>query len=230
MKILFAEDTQDLNRAVCAVLEHEGYQVDPVFDGEQALEQLVRDSYDCIILDIMMPNTDGLEALRQLRQRNIVTPVLMLTARAEIEDRVNGLDAGADDYLTKPFAMKELLARVRALTRRSSEYSTDDLDFADISLHAGRLELCCENTVRLSIKEFELLRTLIMNAERDLTTAYLLDHVWGDEPDAISDTVWLYVSYLRGKLRAVSSNVAILGEKDGSYMLVTAPGPQETKQ
>ncbi len=219
MKLLFAEDTKDLSRAVCAVLTHEGYDVDPVFDGAQALEHLALDSYDCIILDIMMPNTDGLEALRVLRSRNILTPVLMLTAKAEVDDRVNGLDAGADDYLTKPFAMKELLARVRALTRRKNDYSGNDLHYHDVSLHAGTLELSCENSVRLSIKEFELLQTLIMNAGRSLPTEYLLSHVWADEPAAVSDTVWLYISYLNGKLRAVSSAVTIIGERGGAFTL-----------
>ena len=219
MKLLFAEDTKDLNRAVCAVLVHEGYDVDPVFDGAQALDHLSRDSYDCIILDVMMPGTDGLEALRQLRSRNILTPVLMLTAKAGIDDRVEGLDAGADDYLTKPFAMKELLARVRALTRRKSAYSGSDLGFCDFTLHAGTLELRSENAVRLSIKEFDLLQTLVMNAGKDLDTRYLLNHVWEDEPDAQDDTVWLYISYLKGKLQAVSSNVTILGERGGAFRL-----------
>ena len=219
MKLLFAEDTKDLNRAVCAVLVHEGYDVDPVYDGAQVLDHLSRDSYDCIILDVMMPGTDGLEALRQLRSRNILTPVLMLTAKAGIDDRVEGLDAGADDYLTKPFAMKELLARVRALTRRKSAYSGSDLGFCDFTLHAGTLELRSENAVRLSIKEFDLLQTLVMNAGKDLDTRYLLNHVWEDEPDAQDDTVWLYISYLKGKLQAVSSNVTILGERGGAFRL-----------
>ncbi len=222
MKLLFAEDTQDLNRAVCAVLTHEGYDVDPVYDGAEALEHLSRDSYDCIILDIMMPNTDGLEALRQLRSHNILTPVLMLTAKAEVDDRVDGLDAGADDYLTKPFAMKELLARVRALTRRKTAYSGNDLSYSDISLHVGTLELSCENTVRLSIKEFELLQTLVMNAGISLHTDYLLDHVWADEANAVSDTVWLYISYLKSKLRSVNSDVTITGERGGAFMLCSA--------
>ena len=223
MKLLLAEDTHDLNRAVTAVLNHEGYDVDQVFDGEEALEHLQKDSYDCIILDIMMPKADGLEVLTRLRSQNIITPVLLLTAKAEIDDRVTGLDAGADDYLTKPFAMKELLARVRSLTRRRTRYSAENLSFEDISLDAGSFELTGENTIRLSIKEFELLQTLMTNTRHELTTEYLLEHVWGAEPDAVSDTLWLYVSYLNGKLRAVASKVRISGERGGSFILSRNP-------
>ena len=137
MKILLAEDTKDLNRVLSAVLEHEGYSVDSAFDGVEALEYISRDSYDCLIFDIMMPRKDGIEALKEVREKKILTPVLMLTAKAEVDDRVAGLDAGADDYLTKPFAMKELLARVRALTRRKNEYEKNDLSFKDVSLKAS---------------------------------------------------------------------------------------------
>lgn len=219
MKILFAEDTADLNRAVCAVLTHEGYDVDPVYDGEQALERIRSDGYDAIVLDIMMPKKDGLSVLQELRDSNVVTPVLLLTAKAEVDDRVTGLDAGADDYLTKPFAMKELLARIRAMTRRRTQYNGGDLEYADLRLRETNLELSCENAVRLSIKEFELLRTLIMNAGHPLDTEYLLDHVWSDEAEATGDTVWLYISYLNRKLSAVASTATILGERGGSYHL-----------
>ena len=222
MKVLFAEDTADLNRAVCAVLEHEGYAVDPVFDGEAALEKIRSDGYDAIVLDIMMPKLDGLQVLKELRDSNIVTPVLLLTAKSEVDDRVNGLDAGADDYLTKPFAMKELLARIRAMTRRRTQYNGGDLTFADMLLRETSFELSCENTVRLSIKEFELMRTLIMNVGHALATEYLLEHVWSDEPEAASDTVWLYVSYLNRKLESVASCARISGERGQSFRLEEA--------
>lgn len=219
MKILFAEDTRDLNRAVCAVLTHQGYDVDPVYDGEEAMEHIQKNGYDVIVLDIMMPGKDGIQVLQEMRGNNVVTPVLLLTAKAEVEDRVTGLDAGADDYLTKPFDMKELLARIRALTRRQTKYNTGDLQYADMLLKEANFELSCENAVRLSAKEFELLRTLIMNAGHPLDTEYLLTHVWADEPDAVSDTVWLYVSYLNRKLEAVSAHARIEGEQGGSYSL-----------
>ena len=134
-------------------------------------------------------------------------------------DRIAGLDAGADDYLTKPFAMKELLARVRSMTRRRTEYSARELTYEDIVLNAESFELSAKNSVRLSIKEFELMQALILNAGRDLDTKYLLDHVWSSEPDAQPDTVWLYISYLRGKLRSIDSRIIIVGLKNGSYRL-----------
>ena len=220
MKLLLAEDTHDLSHAVCAVLSHEGYDVDPAYDGEEAMELIRRNGYDAIVLDIMMPKKDGLEVLKELRESNIVTPVLLLTAKGTVDDRVAGLDAGADDYLPKPFAMKELLARIRAMTRRRNVYSGEDIRFADLRLATSTLELSAENSVRLSIKEFELLRTLIANADKELDTEYLLTHVWEDAPEAVSDTVWLYISYLNRKLMAVASKLKIQGEQGESYQLV----------
>ncbi len=219
MKILLAEDTKDLNRALTAVLTHEKYDVTSVFDGLEASEHIETDSYDCIILDIMMPKKDGIEVLTELRKKNIITPVLMLTAKAEIEDRVTGLDAGADDYLTKPFAIKELLARVRALTRRKAQYSTEDLKYNDLLLKSASFELGSENTVRLSVKEFELMQTFIINANRYLDTNYLLEHVWNNDTDAKPETVWLYVSYLKRKLKAIASSANIEGNSSEGFCL-----------
>ncbi len=220
MKILLAEDTRDMNHVLTIALEHEGYDVDSAYDGEEALEFVKKSGYDAMILDIMMPKKDGIEVLKELREENIVTPVLLLTAKAEVDDRVAGLDAGADDYLTKPFAMKELLARVRAMTRRKKEYAARKLRFGDFSLDDENFELACENSVRLSVKEFELLQALILNQNHEVSTNYLLEHVWEGAEDAGSDTVWLYISYLRGKLSSVASNVRIEGERGGSFRLV----------
>ncbi len=219
MKLLLAEDTKDLNHALTVVLTHENYDVDSVFDGQEALDHIAKDSYDAMILDIMMPKKDGIEVLKEVRKNNIVTPVLLLTAKAEVDDRVTGLDAGADDYLPKPFAMKELLARIRAMVRRRTSYNEQTLNYGDISLNAEVLELDCKNSVRLSIKEFELLQQLILHAEHPLSTEYLLSHVWAAEPDAQEDTVWLYISYLKRKLQAVLSDIQISGEKGGSFVL-----------
>ncbi|NLC74967.1 MAG: response regulator transcription factor [Clostridiales bacterium] len=221
MKILLAEDTRDLNRVETVALEHEGFDVDSVFDGEEALDKMSENGYDAIVLDIMMPKKDGLEVLREMRARNIVTPTLMLTAKTEIDDRVAGLDAGADDYLTKPFAMKEFLARVRAMTRRKTVYAARKLKFGDFSLDSENFELACENSMRLSVKEFELLQTLVLNSDHDVDTDYLLEHVWEGVDNADGETVWLYISYLRGKLKSIASNVLIEGERDGNYRLVT---------
>ena len=208
-RLLLAEDTRDLNRALSMVLEHEGYEVVSVFDGEEALLHLREEGFDGVILDIMMPKKNGLEVLRELRSSGVYTPVLLLTAKAEVDDRVVGLDAGADDYLTKPFAMKELLARVRSMTRRRGEYSGDHLSFADVSLDGETFELSAGNAVRLSVKEFELMQALIMNVDHDLTSEYLLGHVWHGEEEADDDTVTLYVSYLSGKLKWVGSCVSV---------------------
>lgn len=220
MKLLLAEDTRDLNRTVTMVLEHENYEVDSAFDGEEALAFIEKDSYDGIILDIMMPKKDGLEVLSEIRKRHILTPVLLLTAKAEVDDRVAGLDAGADDYLAKPFAIKELLARVRSMIRRRDDYSERQMHFGDIYLNAEDFALTAGNSIRLSIKEFELMQTLMANTDKELTTEYLLGHVWGSEPDAMEDTVWLYISYLKGKLQAVGSEVTITGDKGGGFRLV----------
>ena len=219
MKILLAEDTQDLNRAVTALLQHEQYEVESVFDGEEALERIMRSDYDGAVLDIMMPKKDGLEVLKEMRNRHILTPVLMLTAKAEVDDRVAGLDAGADDYLTKPFAMKELLARIRSMTRRTGEYGTAELRYADITLDPKECVLSSHNTVSLSQTESELMQVLLANKDTELSTEYILSHVWRGEENAHADTVWLYISYLKGKLRSVGSEVTISGERGGSFIL-----------
>lgn len=220
MKLLLAEDTQDLNHALVTVLRYQKYDVDPAYDGEEAMNLIEKNGYDGIILDIMMPKKTGLEVLKEMRARNITTPVLLLTAKSEVDDRVQGLDAGADDYLTKPFAMKELLARVRSLVRRGREYNSKEFHFGDLVLKSESLELTSENTVRLSMKEFELMQQLMLNEGKELSTEYLLEHIWGEEPDAGPDTVWLYINFLRGKLASVSSSATITGESGGSFALV----------
>ena len=220
MKILVAEDTRDLNRALEVILEQSGYEVTCVFDGREALDRALSQSFDGIILDIMMPKMDGLEALREMRGRGIVAPVLLLTAKAEVDDRVVGLDAGADDYLPKPFAMKELLARVRALCKRRSGYSDVDLSFGDIRLRADTFELACENTVRLSVKELELMQLLIRNADHPLASEFVLGRIWEDDRSATGETLALYVSYLRAKLKAVASTLAVMVNDEGGMRLV----------
>lgn len=220
MKLLLAEDTQDLNRAITAILQHEGYEVDSVFDGNAALEKITGNGYDGIILDIMMPGKDGLEVLTETRRRHILSPVLLLTAKAEIDDRVAGLDAGADDYLPKPFAMKELLARVRSMIRRNADYGTAQLSFEDIVLDPSTLSLTARNGVRLSMKEFELMQALLANTDLELSTETLLERVWKGEPGAQEDTVWLYVSYLKGKLFSIGSCLSISGTSGGSFRLI----------
>lgn len=222
MKILLAEDTKDLNKNVTKLLETQEYDVDNVFDGEEALEHLKKDSYDCIILDIMMPKVDGITVLKELRSRNIITPVLLLTAKAEVDDRVEGLDAGADDYLPKPFAMKELLARIRALTRRPPLFTTDNVELFDIVLDTGSTSLTCNSTVRLSNKELDLMLHIMMNPDIALSTDYLIEHIWKNEENANNDTVYLYISYLKRKLQMIGSTATITGEKGGEFKIVSA--------
>ena len=221
MKLLLAEDTQDLNRAVTALLKHEQYEVDSVFDGEEALNKIMESDYDGVVLDIMMPKKDGLEVLKEMRMRHILTPVLLLTAKAEVDDRVLGLDAGADDYLTKPFAMKELLARIRSMTRRSAEYSGSgsELKFEDITINPKDCVMTAHNSVSLSKTEFDLMQILLANIENELSTEYILSHIWKNEENAHTDTVWLYITYLKGKLRSVGSEVTISGVRGGSFRL-----------
>ena len=219
MRLLLAEDTRDLSRAETVILQHEGYEVDAVYDGEEALEALNGRFYDGIILDIMMPKKDGLEVLKDIRSRGINTPVLLLTAKAEVDDRVTGLDMGADDYLTKPFSMKELLARVRTMLRHHADYNVRELTVADVTLHSDGLEMVCQNAIRLSIREFELMEILMRNPDKELSTEFLISKVWATEPGADADTVWLYISYLRRKLVSISSRVEIAGEHRGSFRL-----------
>ncbi len=219
MKILLAEDTLELNRNIAFLLNHEGYETERAFDGAEALEYLKKESYDCIVLDIMMPKVDGLTVLKELRRRHILTPVLMLTAKAEIDDRVSGLDCGADDYLPKPFASKELLARIRSLIRRQPLFAEEDLRMGDIMLNTGNFSLSSVSTVQLSLKEFGVMRLLMSNEDIELSTEYLLEHVWKNDPNAGEDTVWLYISYLRRKLLMINSAVTIAGQKGGSFRL-----------
>ena len=220
MKILIAEDTTDLNRVVTAMLQHSGYDVDSVFDGEAALEHVDRSGYDAVILDIMMPKMDGITVLTNMRSRGIHIPVLLLTAKSEIDDRVAGLDAGADDYLPKPFAMKELLARINAMTRRRTRYAGTVIEYANFTLNTETLELSAENAVRLSMKECELLHLFMLHPGKPLDTAYILEHIWPADGAADDDTVHLYVRYLKRKLGGIAALADIAGERGGAYTLL----------
>lgn len=220
IKLMLAEDERELSRALSAVMTHEGYEVDAAYDGEEASKKIETNVYDLIILDIMMPKKDGISVLRELRAIGNVTPVLMLTAKSEIENRVDGLDAGADDYLTKPFAMKELLARVRSLVRRKEEYSPNTLKFGNMIFDSRTLEISSQNSIRLANKEAELLEYLIINAGKSLTTESIFSHVWNNDETADRDIVWVYISFLRKKLLSINANSSILGEKDGNFTLV----------
>ena len=220
MRILIAEDEKELARAEATILKLNGYDVDVAQDGAEAVDRVKSANYDVIVLDVMMPRVDGIEALRQIRGMGVTTPVIMLTAKAEVDDRVTGLDAGADDYLTKPFAMKELLARIRSQARRATSFTPTQLNFAGLTLDVSEQQISSENTMRLSARETKLLELLMLNPGKELPTQMIFEHVWADDPQATSELVYVYVSYRRSKLAAVSGSVAIAGERGGSYRLV----------
>ena len=206
MKILLAEDTADLNKVICAVLNHEGYDVDPAFDGEEAMERINTEGYDCLILDIIMPKKDGIEVLREVREKNILTPVIMLTAKDDEFDKVLGLELGADDYVTKPYSSRELLARIKAVLRRRGQDSADAEE--DTTLTAGSIMMDVERhvvevhgqEVALPLKEFELLEMLLRNVDRVLTRGQLIDRVWGANYVGDTKTLDVHVKRLRAKI------------------------------
>lgn len=220
MRLLLAEDERELSAALVAILRHNRYEVDAVYDGEDALAYGESGQYDGVVLDIMMPKMDGLQVLARLREQGVSTPVLLLTARAEIEDRIAGLDGGADDYLSKPFAMGELLARIRAMTRRREVYAPNTLTFGELSLDRERFEVRCGGRAqRLANKEFQMLEMLLQNPGRYLSTEQLMEHVWGFDAEAEVNVVWVTLSGLRKKLAALESRVQIQAARGIGYRL-----------
>lgn len=221
MKILLAEDERQLAHVLTIAMQKSGYEVDAVENGQAAVEHAQNNAYDAMILDIMMPIKTGLEALKEIRADGDRTYVMMLTAMSEVDDRVNGLDAGADDYLTKPFSLKELLARLRSLDRRNGDYDLDNLSFGDLTLNNNEQSLESRNSISLSGKETRMLQYLILNAGKELSVADLLNHTWDDDDEkADQEDVWINISYLRQKLQSVGSSVQIKGEKSGPFTLV----------
>lgn len=220
MRLLLAEDEKDLSKALCAVLKHNNYSVDPVFNGQDALDYGLCENYDAIILDIMMPKKNGLEVLSELRQQGIDTPVIILTAKSETEDKILGLDTGADDYLTKPFSMGELLARIRALTRRKSEFSPNLLTAGNLSLNRETFEMSVgESSLRLGNKEFQMIELLMNSPGRLISTEQFMEKIWGYETEAEINVVWVYISYLRKKLATLGANVEIKAVRGVGYTL-----------
>ena len=220
MKLLLAEDEPAMSEAVKDILEYHRYQVDAVFDGKEALDYIHAGNYDGIIMDIMMPRMTGLEVLGQIRKEGYRTPVLLLTAKSQIEDRIEGLDAGADDYLPKPFAMGELLARIRAMLRRREEYQPDVREFGDLVLDSGSSELRCgERKVVLPKVEYQMMEVLMLNRGIYLSSEDLLEKVWGYDTDADVGAVWVYISYLRKRIAAVGSAVKITAKRNIGYTL-----------
>ncbi len=220
MKLLYAEDEISMSEAVVDILTYHKYNVDAVYDGADALAYAETEQYDGIILDIMMPKLSGLEVLQQLRKKGNNTSILLLTAKVEIEDRIQGLDMGADDYLPKPFAMGELLARVRAMLRRKENFTPDILKVGNLTLNMQSYELSCNGQSFVLPKlEYQLIELLMLNKGIYLSTEDLLTKVWGYDTDAELGTVWVYISYLRKRLAALSANVAIRAKRNVGYTL-----------
>lgn len=220
MRLLLAEDEKELSRALVAILKHNHYSVDAVYDGEEALEYLEDENYDGVILDVMMPKMDGITVLNQLRQKGNSVPVLMLTAKSEIDDRVLGLDSGADDYLSKPFDTKELLARIRSVTRRKREATSSVLQIGNISLNCANFELSSpKGSIRLSNKEFQMLELMIANPGQLISTERFMERIWGYDSDAEINVVWVYISYLRKKLAQLEANIYIKATRNQGYSL-----------
>ena len=220
MKLLYAEDEISMSEAVVDILTYHHYTVDPVYDGQEALAYARIEQYDGIILDVMMPKINGLDVLRQLRSEGCKTPTLLLTAKAEVEDRIQGLDLGADDYLPKPFHMGELLARVRAMLRRREEFTPDILRCGDISLNLQNCELSGNGqSFTLPKLEFKMMELLLLNQGIYLSSEDLLVKVWGYDTNAELGIVWVYISYLRKRLTALNANVEIRAKRNTGYML-----------
>lgn len=220
MRILLVEDEVPLSQAISEILKKNGFPTDAAYDGRAGLEYAMSGVYDLVILDIMMPKMNGIEVLKALRAAKNAVPVLMLTARDEVEDKVNGLDSGADDYMTKPFATDELLARIRALTRRRGDVVDEDLTFGDLTLRTKHYELVSgENTVKVSQKEYQILETLFYNPEQILTKERLIEKIWGGDSEAEYNNVEVYISFLRKKMQFLGTKVEIKTIRGAGYLL-----------
>ena len=223
MRILLAEDERSMSRALCAILEKNNYSVDAVYDGEAALRYLRTGDYDAAVLDVMMPQMDGIEVLKAIRRDGSLIPVIMLTAKSQIEDKIEGLDSGANDYLTKPFDSQELLARIRAMTRVSTVQADSVLRFGNITLDRTSCELKGPaGQVKLSGKEYQMLELLMLNPGMPISGDRLFDKIWGLDSDSEVSVVWTFLSYLRKKLEKTGADVKIKASRNIGYTLEKA--------
>lgn len=221
MKILLAEDEVGLSKAYAQVLIMQGYEVEQAYDGKAALESANSGTYDLMIFDVMMPKMSGFEVLKALREAGNTTYVIMLTAMSELDDKIEGLELGADEYLTKPIPLKELVARIRSLERRiDTSYNENVLTFGSVKLNVSQQELSAKNSIILAGKETKLMEVLMLNKNKKLSTEYIYNHVWSKDDDSDAGYVWIYISYLKQKLKAINANVDILGEEDREFELV----------
>ena len=220
MRLLLAEDEAALSKALTAILERNNYSVDSVCDGQAALEYLESDNYDGVILDIMMPKIDGITVLRKLRQKGSLVPVLLLTAKSEVDDKVLGLDAGANDYLTKPFHSRELLARIRAKTRTQTAHPDSLLQMGNVVLNRASFELSTPSgSYRLANKEFQMMEMLMSNPKNLISSERFMEKIWGYDSEAEINVVWVYISYLRKKLTALHADIQIKATRNAGYSL-----------
>lgn len=220
MKILIAEDDASLRRALVSILQKNNYTVEAVDNGGDAFEYLCSGLYDAAVLDIMMPVMDGVSVLVQARKEQIATPVLLLTAKSEIDDKITGLDAGANDYLTKPFDMRELLARIRVLTRKSGVQQNNIITFGNTSLNTQSFELSAPNgSYKLANKEYQTMLLFMRNPRVVISSSRVLENIWDPDSRAEDNTVWTYISYLRRKLEAIGSDVQIQTMRGAGYIL-----------
>lgn len=221
MRILLAEDEVSLSKALKVILERNNYSVDQVYDGEEALSFLSADNYDCLILDLMMPKVDGITVLKTMRKEGNMLPVIILTAKSEVDDKVLGLDSGANDYLTKPFNSRELLARIRAITRSKENNEGDSiLKMGNTVLMRDTFILKTDSgEIRLQSKEFQILELLMQNKNKLISTERLMEKIWGFDSEAEINVVWVYISNLRKKLASLDSNVEIKATRNAGYTL-----------
>lgn len=220
MRFLIAEDEETIARALKVMLEKNKFSADVVHNGLEALDYLTATAYDAIVLDIMMPGMDGISVLKTARSRGITTPALFLTAKAEVADRVAGLDAGADDYLPKPFAATEFLARVRALVRRSNSYAPSSLRLGNIMLDCGEYTLSSPmGTLRLGNKEFQLMELFLRHPRQVFSSEHLMEKIWGLDAETGIDVVWTYIGFLRRKLKQLEATVELKTIRGAGYAL-----------
>ncbi|GLC82839.1 response regulator transcription factor [Lacrimispora brassicae] len=220
MKVLIVEDEVRLADALGQIMKEQHYQADIVYNGTDGLACGLSGEYDVIVLDVMLPGENGFQVVKKLRESHIQTPVLLLTARDDIQDKVAGLDRGADDYMTKPFIPEELLARIRALSRRQGEVIVEEMKFGDLTLNLSANDLCSGlKSIHLGYKEFEILKILMSNSGRIVSKETLISRVWGSDSDAEDNNVEAYISFLRKKLKFVGSRVEISTVRKVGYRL-----------
>lgn len=220
MRILLAEDEKSMSKALVAILTKNNYSVDAVYDGEEALSYILTGDYDCAILDVMMPKMNGFEVLKEVRAKQMTLPVMMLTAKSQIDDKVEGLDLGANDYLTKPFESRELLARLRAITRAITPVADNTLKYGNVTLNRANFELSTDTgSVKLAAKEFQMMEYLMANPGVLISTEKFMDKVWGLDFDGDINIVWTNLSYLRKKLTQIGANVKIKATRNAGYLL-----------